>query len=186
GCDLLPFELPEDVAEAWRDAGCAGALARRAWLKRLARHPQRAEFDRATAGRLPEGWHEGLGMLKARLVAARAPMATRDASLEALKALAPLIPELCGGSADRTAANRTLAPSLGTVAPGAFAGRHIHFGAREHAMAASLNGLALHGGFLPFAGTFLAFTDCLRPALRLAAIMGQRVIHLATHDGFGL
>ncbi len=186
GCDLLPFELPEDVARAWRDAGRTGAIARRAWLKRLARHPQRAEFDRAMAGRLPEGWHEGLAALKTRLVGSRPVMATRDASLQALKALAPQIPELCGGSADRSAASRTLVPSLGSVGPGAFAGRHIHFGAREHGMAAALNGLALHGGFLPFGGTFLAFTDCLRPALRLAAIMGQRVIHLATHDGFGL
>ena len=186
GCDLLPFELPEEIGEEWRAAGRAGAPSRRAWLKRLARHAQRGEFERVAAGRLPEAWHEPLAALKARLVETRPQIATRDASLAAIKALSAAIPELCGGSADRSNASRTFAPGLGVLAPGAYAGRHIHFGAREHAMAACLNGLALHGGLLPFGGTFLAFNDCMRPAIRLAAIMGQRVIHLATHDGVGL
>ncbi len=186
GWHELPFTVPADVAEPWQAAGSRGAGARRAWLKRLARHAQRGEFERALAGKLPEGWHEAVAALKAGIAEAKPKLATRAAGQKALEALVPATPELVGGSADLTGSNLTFVKSMGTVAPGNFAGRYLHFGIREHGMAACANGMALHGGLIPYVGTFFVFSDYLRPALRLAALMRQRVIHVLTHDSIGL
>ena len=181
-----PFAVPPDLQARWAAAGIRGTPARRAWLKRLTRHPLRAEFERVTAGRLPDAWQDALTALKAGLADTRPTLATRQASQRALHALAPAIPELTGGSADVTDSCQTLARGMAAVTPGSFAGRYIHYGIREHGMAACLNGMALHGGLLPYAGTFLVFSDYLRPALRLAALMRQRVILVLTHDSIGV
>ncbi len=181
-----PFTVPDGLAERWRSAGTRAAGARRAWLKRLARHPMRAEFERVTAGRLPENWHEPIAALKADLAENRPTLATRQASHKALEALAPALPELVGGSADLTSSNLTFVKGMGAVAPGSYGGRYVHFGVREHGMAACVNGMALHGGLIPYDATFFVFTDYMRPALRLGALMRQRVIHVLTHDSIGL
>ena len=138
------------------------------------------------AGRLPDAWHEGLAGLKAELAESRQGLATRLASHRTVSALAAAMPELVGGSADLTGSNMTQAHGMAAVTPGSFAGRYIHFGVREHGMAACMNGMALHGGFLPYCGTFLAFSDYMRPAIRLAAQMRLRQIYVLTHDGIGL
>ncbi|MDE2006858.1 MAG: transketolase, partial [Rhodospirillales bacterium] len=180
------FTVPEDIAAPWREAGSRGAGTRRAWLKRLARHTQRAEFERALSGRLPDNFHEAVAALKQGIVEQKPKLATRAASQRALDALVPAIPELVGGSADLTGSNLTFVKGMGTVAPGSYGGRYIHFGIREHGMAAAANGMALHGGLIPYVATFFVFTDYLRPALRLAALMGIRAIHVLTHDSIGL
>jgi transketolase len=181
----LPFAVPEPVAGAWRRAGARGAAARRAWLKRLARHPLRPEFERTIAGRLPDAWHAPLAEFKAGAAANRPAIATRHASQQALAVLAAGMPELVGGSADLAAATATRPDGVAAVAPGGFGGRFIHFGARENAMGGCLNGLALHGGVIPYGGTFLAFSDQMRPAIRLAAQMRQRLVLVFTHDSIG-
>jgi transketolase len=169
-----------DIAALWDTAGRRGAAARRAWLKRLAHHPQRTEFERVAAGRLPEGWQDTLARFKATLPGDRAPISTRDAAERLLERLAPAFPELVGGQTQ-------LGPGPGApVSAGSFSGRTVHYGLREHGMAAAMNGLALHGGVLPYAIAPLASSDGLRPALRLAAMMGLRTIHVATHDSIGL
>ena len=175
-----PFTVPPDLAARWAAAGGRGNTARRAWLKRLARHPLRGEFERVLAGRLPESWHEAVAALRGEFVEARPATTTRQASERALEALAPAIPELVGGSADPACPGQ---PAL--VGPGSYGGRHLRYGAREHGMAACLNGMALHGGLIPCGSARLAFSDYLRPALRLAALMRQRVILTLTDDGFG-
>ncbi len=186
GWNHPPFEVPEDIAEAWRQRGMRGAPARRAWLKRLANHPQRAEFERVVAGRLPEAAYEALAGLRAEFATAKPKLASRQASQKVLEALVPAVPELAGGSADLTGSNLTLVKGMGIVKPGDYAGRYIHWGVREHGMAAAMNGMALHGGLIPYGGTFFVFTDYMRPALRLAALMRQRAIHVLTHDSIGL
>jgi transketolase len=181
-----PFIVPPDLRDRWAAAGVRGTAARRAWLKRLTKHPLRAEFERVIAGRLPDTWHESMAELKAELADTRPGMPTRQASQRVLHALAPAIQELTGGSADLTESNLTLGRGMSAVTPGSYAGRYVHYGVREHGMAACLNGLALHGGLLPYAGTYLVFSDHMRPALRLAALMRQRVIYVLTHDSIGL
>ncbi len=186
GWDAAPFEVPEAIGDAWRAAGARGATPRRGWLKRLARHTQRGEFERALSGKLPESFHEAVAELKSGIAETRPKLATRQSSQKTLEALVPALPELVGGSADLTGSNLTLVKGMGFVTPGNFAGRYIHYGIREHGMAAAMNGLALHGGVIPYGGTFFVFTDYMRPALRLAALMRQRVIHVLTHDSIGL
>ncbi|MGC8468919.1 MAG: transketolase, partial [Acetobacteraceae bacterium] len=186
GWDAPPFTIPEPIGERWRAIGARGAPARRAWLKRLAHHPQRAEFERVTAGRLPDSWHEAMAALKGKLAETRPKLATRQSSQKALEALVPAIPELIGGSADLTGSNLTHVKGMADVSAGSYGGRYLRFGVREHGMAAALNGIALHGGFIPYGGTFFVFTDYSRPAIRLAALMRIRVIHVLTHDSIGL
>ena len=175
-----PVSDRADITEKWLLAGRRGAASRRAWLKRLAHHPQRVEFERVMAGRLPEGWQDGLARFKALLPTGAPPISTRDAAERLLEALLPGFPELVGGQTQ-------LGPGPGApVQAGSFSGRHIHYGLREHGMGAAMNGLAAHHGVLPYAVTPLASTDGVRPALRLAAMMGLRMIHVATHDSIGL
>ncbi len=180
------FTTPGELMERWRAIGTRGQSTRRAWLKRLARHGLKSEFERVTAGRLPDNWHEPMAALKQGIADEKPKLATRAASQRALEALVPATPELVGGSADLTGSNLTFIKSMGTVSAGNFAGRYIHFGIREHAMGAAANGMALHGGIIPYTGTFFVFTDYMRPAIRIGAIMRARVIHVLTHDSIGL
>ncbi len=186
GCEHLPFVVPAELAAVWRTAGSRGVPARRAWLKRLAKHPQKAEFERVMAGRLPEGWVEAMAAFKAALAEQKPRLATRQSSQKALEVLVPAIPELVGGSADLTGSNLTQVKGMAAVSPDNFAARYLYYGVREHGMAAAMNGIALHGGLIPYGGTFFVFTDYMRPAIRLAALMGVRVIHVLTHDSIGL
>jgi transketolase len=186
GWPHLPFTVPENVYGQWREAGSRGAAARRGWLKRLVKHPQRTEFERTAAGRLPDGWSDAISAFKSTLAETKPKLATRQSSQKTLEILVPAIPELTGGSADLTGSNLTLVKSMGAVAADNFAGRYIYYGVREHGMAAAMNGIALHGGLIPYGGTFFVFSDYMRPAIRLAALMGVRVIHVLTHDSIGL
>jgi transketolase len=138
------------------------------------------------SGRLPDASQAALASLKAELAASRPRLATRQSSQKVLEALVPAVPELIGGSADLTASNLTEVRGMASVAPGSFAGRYIHYGVREHGMAAAMNGMARHGGIIPYGGTFLVFSDYMRPAMRLAALMEARVIYVLTHDSIGL
>jgi transketolase len=186
GWNHPPFDVPEGLREAWGTAGRRGAPAREAWLRRLAEHPERAEFERAIAGRLPDGWNGALAAFRAKLAEERPKLATRVASQRALEVLVPAVPEMVGGSADLTGSNNTNVKGVPAVSPGNWAGRYIHYGVREHGMAAAMNGMALHGGIIPYSGTFLVFGDYMRPSIRLAALMRQRVVHVLTHDSIGL
>jgi transketolase len=186
GWEHLPFTVPEEVAAPWRAAGSRGVAARRAWLKRLTKHPQKSEFERVMAGRLPEGWREAMATLKAQFAEQKPKLATRQASQKALEVLVPALPELVGGSADLTGSNLTQIKGMAGVYPDNFAGKYLYYGVREHGMAAAMNGIALHGGLIPYGGTFFVFSDYMRPSIRLAALMGIRVIHVLTHDSIGV
>jgi len=183
-----PFVVPAEILAAWRRIGGRGRGEREAWQARLqaAAKDERAEFERRMQGRLPDGWRQALAGHK-RKVAAEAPKwATRKASGEALTALTEAIPELLGGSADLTGSVNTMTPSTKPVTAADYTGRYLHYGVREHGMAAAMNGIALHKGLIPYGGTFLVFADYMRPAMRLSALMGQRVIYVLTHDSIGL
>lgn len=186
GWTAAPFEIPADVLAAWRAAGSRGAQARAEWEKRLAAYPGKAEFERANAGVLPAGWKQAAADFKNKVVAEQPKWATRKASQEALEALTPVIPEMIGGSADLTHSNLTITKATRPVKGGDFSGRYLHYGVREHGMAAIMNGLSLHGGFIPYGGTFLIFANYLWPALRMSAMMEQRVLYVLTHDSIGL
>ncbi|MGB1027519.1 MAG: transketolase-like TK C-terminal-containing protein, partial [Rhodospirillaceae bacterium] len=183
------FALPDGVLEAWRAVGAKGAAARKAWGQRLG---QMAEQDRTAlleslAGSVGPAVIDALNAHKAKLAEDKPTQATRVASQKALEAFFPAVPSLLGGSADLTGSNNTKpAGEVGIVSADDASGRYIHYGVREHGMAAAMNGLALHGGFIPYGGTFLVFTDYLRPSLRMAALMETRVIYVMTHDSIGL
>jgi len=181
-----PFGVPAELLERWHAVGSRGAAARRAWIKRLAHSNMRAEFERVMAGKLPDNWHEAVAALKQDIADTKPRIASRQASLKALEALVPATPELIGGSADLTGSNLTYVKGMGSVSAGNFSGRYIHFGVREHGMAAAANGIALHGGLIPYDSTFFVFTDYMRPAIRIGAITRANVIHVLTHDSIGL
>ena len=180
------FEIPEAVSSAWRRVGAMKSAKMEAWRKRLHDSGRRTEFERLISGTLPKDWQASLRDFKRKHSAEKTKVATRKASQETLDVLAEVIPELAGGSADLTGSNLTKAKSQKPVTPGDFSGSYIHYGVREHGMAAAMNGIALHGGFVPYGGTFLIFTDYCRPAIRLSALMQQRVIYVMTHDSIGL
>ncbi len=186
GWSYEPFVVPQGVLTAWRSFGARGAAAHDEWSRRLAAHAERDEFDRRIRGELPAGFDAAVARLKRGFVVEAPKLATRQSSQKVLEALAPLVPELVGGSADLTGSNNTKAGEMALVTPPDYAGRYIHYGVREHGMAAAMNGIALHGGFIPYGGSFLVFTDYCRPAIRLAALMGQRVVFVMTHDSIGL
>jgi transketolase len=183
-----PFEVPEEVLSAWRAAGAKGAALSAAWDERVASldPAERGEFERRLSGDLPAGWQEALEALKAEASAAAPKVATRVASQKVLEVLTEAIPELLGGSADLTGSNNTKTASQAPVTAADFSGAYVYYGVREHAMAAAMNGLALHGGVIPYGGTFLVFTDYCRPSIRLSALMGLRVVYVMTHDSIGL
>ena len=183
-----PFEIPADIRDAWRLAGLRSGQARRAWDKRLEEADQdvRAEFKRRMRADLTVGLAPAIRDLKAKLAADAPAMATRNASQTVLEAINEVLPDTIGGSADLTGSNNTKTRDLPVLSADDYAGRFIHYGVREHGMAAAMNGMALHGGIVPYSGTFLVFSDYCRPAIRLAALMGQRVVHVMTHDSIGL
>jgi len=182
------FEVPDDILAAWRAYGAKGTALSTDWDTRVASLPDadRAELERRLAGILPEGWDRALADFKDSIFAEKPEQATRVSSQKVLDALRPVIPELAGGSADLTGSNNTKASGQGIIAAGDYSGGYIHYGVREHAMAAAMNGMALHGGLIPYGGTFLVFTDYCRPSIRLAALMGLRVVYVMTHDSIGL
>ncbi len=181
-----PFEIPAAVLEAWRAAGRRSQDAAQAWQDRLAASAQRAVFEDQIAGRLPAGWQEAVAAFKAQVAAEAPSVATRVSSQKVLEVLTAAVPAMIGGSADLTGSNNTKAKAQGVVTPDDFSGSYIHYGVREHGMAAVMNGLALHGGLIPYGGTFLVFSDYCRPAIRLSALMKQRVVYVMTHDSIGL
>jgi transketolase len=188
GWTSLPFEIPPDVLEPWRSAGARGKPARVAWQQRLAALDagKRAEFERRLRGDFQDKLTASINSLKQSLAATPKEIATRSASEFALETLTAALPEMIGGSADLTGSNNTRTKSTKPLSAADYSGRFIHYGVREHGMAAAMNGMALHGGIVPYSGTFLVFSDYCRPAIRLAALMGQRVIHVMTHDSIGL
>ncbi|MFQ5973833.1 MAG: transketolase [Alphaproteobacteria bacterium] len=188
GWPHAPFEVPDGVLAAWREAGSRGAAARVAWQERLAAKPAelRSEFGRTQAGALPKGFGDAVAALKRKLAEERPNWATRKASQEVLEVLTAVVPELVGGSADLTGSNNTRTAATPRLTADDYGGRYIHYGVREHGMAGAMSGLALHGGLIPYGGTFLTFTDYCRPAIRLAAMMGVRVVYVMTHDSIGL
>jgi len=183
-----PFVVPNDILSDWREIGGRGKPAREAWLARKAKQPAEITrtFDAAMAGDAPAGLAGALNELKKKISAEKPSVATRKASENALEVINAAWPETIGGSADLTGSNNTRTKGMVAIAPDNFAGRFVHYGIREHGMAAAMNGLALHGGVVPYSGTFLVFTDYCRPSIRLAALMGLRVIHVMTHDSIGL
>jgi len=183
------FEIPADIHEQWRTAGRRGQPARADWTQRVQAlaADRRAEFERRLRGDLPmEAFAAAVGTRKQKLAAEPKEIATRVASEQALEEIAAAVPEMIGGSADLTGSNNTRTKAMTVMTPSDYAGRFIHYGVREHGMAAAMNGMALHGGIIPYSGTFLVFSDYCRPSIRLAALMGIRVIHVMTHDSIGL
>jgi transketolase len=183
-----PFVIPNDILSDWREIGGRGKPAREAWIARKAKQPSDTTraFDSALAGNAPASLAGALNELKKKISAEKPSVATRKASENALEVINAAWPETIGGSADLTGSNNTRTKGMVAIAPDDFTGRFIHYGIREHGMAAAMNGLALHGGTVPYSGTFLVFTDYCRPSIRLAALMGIRVIHVMTHDSIGL
>ena len=183
-----PFEIPADILAAWRAAGSRGAAAHKAWDAKLAALPadKRAEFLRRLSGVLPASFGATVTDLKRKLASDATEIATRKASEATLKVLAPAVPELILGSADLTGSNNNKVESTPAISPGHYLGRFVHWGIREHGMAAAVNGMALHGGYIPSGATFLVFTDYCRPSLRLAALMKIRSLQVMTHDSIGL
>jgi transketolase len=183
-----PFEIPTDILERWRAAGTRGKPERLAWQQRLAALDagKRAEFERRLSGDFQDKLTAAIHSLKQKLAETPKEIATRSASEFALETLTAALPEMIGGSADLTGSNNTRTKSTKPLSAADYGGRFIHYGIREHGMAAAMNGMALHGGIVPYSGTFLVFSDYCRPAIRLAALMGQRVIHVMTHDSIGL
>jgi transketolase len=183
-----PFFIPEPILTAWRKAGKRGRARRKAWLAALQQLPTaaREEFERRLRGDLPPNFGETVSAYKRKLVDDHSVIATRKASQAALEILAKAVPELVTGSADLTPSNNTKVAATPEIGPSSYSGRYIHWGVREHGMAAAINGMALHGGFIPSGASFLTFSDYCRPALRLAALMGIRAIEVFTHDSIGL
>jgi transketolase len=188
GWSSAPFEVPADILNWWRAAGRRSKSAHKAWDDRLASLPveKRGEFARRINGDLPLGLGDAVRRFKQELASTPKEIATRIASQNALEALTAVVPEMIGGSADLTGSNNTRPKGMSVLSAADYAGRFIHYGIREHGMAAAMNGIALHRGVIPYSGTFLVFADYCRPAIRLAALMGERVIHVMTHDSIGL
>ena len=189
GWSHAPFEIPADILAGWRKAGERSKAAHAGWAKALAAldADKRVEFERRMKGDLPaQALSDAVAKLKQTLAETPKDIASRTASEFALEFLVPAVPEMIGGSADLTGSNNTRTKSMQAINAADFAGRFIHYGIREHGMAAAMNGMVLHGGIIPYSGTFLVFSDYSRPSIRLAALMGERVIHVLTHDSIGL
>jgi transketolase len=188
GWPYPPFEIPEPIFTAWRKAGTKGKSARRKWDQRHAEMAEadRAEFDRRQSGDIPASVDDVIKAFKAKMATDKPSWATRKSSQEVLEVINPALSDTVGGSADLTGSNNTKTKTINNQSVSDPAGRYIHYGIREHAMAAAMNGLALHGGVIPYGGTFLTFTDYCRGSMRLSALMGIRVIYVMTHDSIGL
>jgi transketolase len=189
GWSEAPFEIPAEIRDSWRKAGKRSQELRIAWKKKLTALDagRRAEFERRMRGEINAGkLRDAVQAVKKTLAETAKEIASRTASEFALDTLVAAIPEMLGGSADLTGSNNTKTKSMKVLSAADYGGRFIHYGIREHAMASAMNGMALHGGIIPYSGTFLVFSDYCRPAIRLAALMGERVIHVMTHDSIGL
>lgn len=184
GWTAAPFEIPADILANWRAAGAAGKTARAEWEARAAGHPQAAELARRMAGELPA--ETGFDAYIQSLIANPPKVATRKSSEMALEALTAAIPEMVGGSADLTGSNNTKTKSTPPFNADNYDGRYVYYGIREFGMATAMNGMALHGGVIPYGGTFLVFSDYCRNAVRLSALQHQRVVYVFTHDSIGL
>jgi len=183
GWDLPPFEIPDDVAKAWREAGSRGAVDHAEWQHRLAASSKATEFNDRMAGKFDDSW---LKPYLDKLLADPPKVASRKASEMALDPINAAIPATIGGSADLTGSNNTKTKEMQPLTAENYGGRYIYYGIREFGMAAAMNGMALHGGVVPYGGTFLVFSDYSRPAIRLGAIQTARVVHVMTHDSIGL
>jgi transketolase len=183
-----PFTMPKAISNAWQNAGARGKTDRTAWAARLNRIDtvQKQAFERQMNGGLPPDWQNVFQALKKSIADEPKKIATRQASQLTLDSLVTAIPEMIGGSADLTGSNLTKAKGAEAISADNFTGNYIYYGVREHGMAAAMNGMTLHGGVIPFGGTFLIFTDYCRPSIRLSALMKQRVIYVMTHDSIGL
>ncbi len=184
GWEYPPFEVPEDILTAWRSAGCRSQAAHADWNQRLAASDKGAELSRRMAGDLPDGF--SLADYIQSLIDNPQKVATRKASELALGAINMQLPETIGGSADLTGSNNTKTKDQNPLTKNDYSGRYIYYGIREFGMAAAMNGMALHGGVIPYGGTFLIFSDYARPAIRLSALQQVRVIYVMTHDSIGL
>ena len=179
-----PFEVPFEVLEAWRKAGKRNQASYVAWNEFAKKAGK--DYQDYIADVLPQGWNKALQEVKEKAVKEKTKVATRKASQMCLEAIVPNVPQIVGGSADLAASNLTLVEGMKTITAGDYNGNNVMYGIREHAMAAIMNGMALHGGVIPYGGTFFVFSDYMRPAMRLAALMGIRVIYVLTHDSIGV
>lgn len=186
GWPHAPFDVPADIEAAWLAAGQNSQSDYEAWTARHESSTNQAEFDAAISGKLPENLAEIINTHKRAVIDGGEDKATRQWSGAALEPLTTAIPEMIGGSADLTGSNNTKTSQTEALGADNWGGRYVHYGVREHAMAAAMNGMSLHGGVIPYSGTFLAFADYSRGAIRLGALMGERVIHVMTHDSIGL
>ncbi|MET3589243.1 transketolase [Bartonella silvatica] len=188
GWDYEPFVIPADILDCWRLAGLNAAKKRQKWEEKFAALPvsERVEFERLMRGDLLGGFDGAIDAYKQKLAEECSVVATRKASEMALEVINEVVVETIGGSADLTGSNNTKSSKMKNISAEDFSGRYLHYGIREHAMAALMNGLALHGGCIPYGGTFLCFSDYMRPAMRLSSLMGLRVIYVMTHDSIGL
>lgn len=184
--EYAPFEIPEDVLSTWRGFSARCLAEYSAWEKRATSSSKAAAFAHTVKGDVGASASDAIKALKKKIKAEKPKLATRQSSGTVLEALLPNVPELIGGSADLTGSVNTQVKGFASVTPSDFSGRYIHYGVREHGMAACMNGMALHGGVIPYAGTFLQFADYSRPSIRLGALMKQRVVHVMTHDSIGL
>ena len=181
------FEVPEDVYKMWKRPGRKGRAAQKAWKQRLADSKLRNDFTRSIKGELNLGWKEAMQAYKDGLVKSAPKEATRVSSGNALKVLTDSVTDMISGSADLEGSNKTRTPATSSeIQADNYGGRYINYGIREHGMAAAMNGMALHGGIIPYSGTFLVFADYCRPSIRLSALMGTRVIYVMTHDSIGV
>ncbi len=186
GWTAPPFEIPADILAAWRAAGTRSRAARLAWEDRLKANQDRAQFEAAISGDLPASFAERFAAYKADLVAKAPNVASRKSSEMALEVINAAIETTLGGSADLTHSNLTITKGLKSLTAGDFSGRYVRYGIREFGMSTAMNGIALHGGFIPYGGTFFVFSDYARGGIRLSALMGLRVIYVLTHDSIGL
>ncbi|WP_375617853.1 MULTISPECIES: transketolase [unclassified Bartonella] len=188
GWDAEPFVIPADILDNWRLASLNAAKKRQKWEEKFADLPvsERVEFERLMRGDLVGGFDGAIDTYKQKLVEERPVVATRKASEMALEVINEVVTETIGGSADLTGSNNTKSSQMKSISAEDFSGRYLHYGIREHVMGAVMNGLALYGGFIPYGGTFLCFSDYMRPAMRLSSLMGLRVIYVMTHDSIGL
>lgn len=183
GWNYAAFELPQEALNAWREAGHRSLAEYEEWRKNAAGN---AEFEEVINNRLPKNWDKDLNALKQQAIDEQTKVATRKASQMCLEKIVPAVPQIVGGSADLAASNLTFVKGMQTITADDYSGNNVMYGIREHAMAAIMNGMSLHGGIIPYGGTFFVFSDYMRPSIRLAALMGLRVVYVLTHDSIGV
>ncbi len=187
GWSSAPFDIPSDILHAWRNVGTRGQSESYSWQKRLDASAQKSEFERALNPNISSDVSAALKDVKATIASEKPKIATRASSGKVLESLVPKLAQLVGGSADLTPSNNTKTKGPEVISAGnGYKGQYIHYGVREFAMCTLMNGMAIHGGVVPYGGTFLSFADYCRPAIRLAALMRQRVVYVFTHDSIGL